>query len=98
MARDSRCVAVRSEPGVERRIGCEFDSIQCGVRDVILQMDNAGTVALWAEDGVSLLPDTAPIVGKKSIAGFMDKVTTNSAGYCVSKEEIEWRNPRVSGD
>jgi len=61
-------------------------------------MDSAGTVALWAEDGVSLLPDTAPMVGKRAIARFMDSVTKDLAGYHVTKEEIEWRDMRVSGE
>jgi ketosteroid isomerase-like protein len=67
-------------------------------RDVILRMDNAGVVALWAEDGVSLLPDMAPIVGKKAIAEFMDRVTKDLVGYRVTKEEIEWKDSRVAGD
>ena len=67
-------------------------------REVILKMDSAGTVALWAEDGVSLLPDTAPMVGKQAIARFMDGVTKDFAGYQVTKEEIAWKDMRVSGD
>jgi ketosteroid isomerase-like protein len=67
-------------------------------RDVVLRMDNAGTVALWAEDGVSLLPDTSPIVGKKGVAEFMDRVMKDLVGYRVTKEEIEWKDMRVAGD
>jgi uncharacterized protein (TIGR02246 family) len=67
-------------------------------RDTILKMDSAGTVALWAEDGVSLLPDTAPMVGKQAIARFMGGVTKDFAGYHVTKEEIDWKDSRVSGD
>jgi ketosteroid isomerase-like protein len=67
-------------------------------RDVILRMDSPGTVALWAEDGVSLLPDTAPIEGKPAIARFMEGVTKDFAGYHVTKEEIAWKDMRVSGD
>ena len=39
-------------------------------------MSNAATLALWADDGVSLLPNQAPIVGKKAIAKFFDDVTS----------------------
>ena len=67
-------------------------------RDVILRMDNAGTVALWAEDGVSLMPEAAPIAGKKSIAAFMDKVTTDFAGYKVTVEDVDWKDVRIAGD
>jgi ketosteroid isomerase-like protein len=34
--------------------------------EVTLRMDNAGVTALWAEDGVSLLPGTAPMIGKQT--------------------------------
>jgi uncharacterized protein (TIGR02246 family) len=67
-------------------------------RDSILRMDNAAVVALWAEDGVSLLPDTAPIMGKKGIAEFMERVTKDLVGYHVTIEDIEWRDMRVAGD
>jgi ketosteroid isomerase-like protein len=73
-------------------------SFNVAFRDVILRMDNAGTMALWAEDGVSLLPDAAPIAGKKSIAEFMDKVMTELAGYRVGAEDIKWKDMRVAGD
>jgi ketosteroid isomerase-like protein len=67
-------------------------------RDLILRMDNAGVIAQWADDGASLLPDTAPIVGKKNIAEFLQKVFAGLQGYHVTAEEIEWRDVRVAGD
>ena len=67
-------------------------------RDVILRMDSAATVALWADDGVSLMPDAEPIVGKTDIAKFMAQVDKDFAGYKVTKEEIQWKDARVSGD
>jgi ketosteroid isomerase-like protein len=36
--------------------------------------------------------------GKKAIAEFMDRVTKDLAGYHVSKEDIEWKDIRISGD
>ena len=75
----------------------DLTAFNAAFRDVILRMDNAGVVALWAEDGVSLLPDTAPIAGKKNIAAFMDKVTTDLAGYHVTREDIAWQDMRVAG-
>lgn len=44
------------------------------------KMDNAASVALWDEDGVSLLPSTKPIVGKTEIAAFLDRVTKEFPG------------------
>jgi len=37
-------------------------------------MDNAATLALWDDDGVSLLPSTKPIIGKPAIAKFLTDV------------------------
>jgi hypothetical protein len=43
--------------------------------DVPLRMDTPAIIRMWAEDGVSLLPETAPLVGKPEIARFLDNVT-----------------------
>ena len=59
-------------PGRTRGVAANGDltAFNATFRNVILRMDSAGTVALWAEDGVSLMPDAAPISGKPSpIAG-----------------------------
>jgi ketosteroid isomerase-like protein len=76
----------------------DLASFNAEFREVILKMDNAGVIALWAEDGVSLLPETAPIMGKKNIVGFMDKVFADLSRYRVTKEEIEWRDMRIAGE
>jgi len=76
----------------------DLAAFNAAFRDVILRMDSAGTVALWAEDGVSLMPEAEPISGKKSIAAFMDRVTKDFAGYKVTVEEIEWKDLRIAGD
>ena len=46
-----------------------------------LRMNNAAIVSMWAEDGISLLPLTAPITGKQRIAKFMDDVVAEMPGY-----------------
>ena len=48
--------------------------------DATRHMDNAATLALWADDGVSLLPDASPLLGKPAIAAFMDRVTASLKG------------------
>jgi ketosteroid isomerase-like protein len=91
-------VAMTTHCGTSVRAEGDLAAFNATFRDVILKMDNAGVIALWAEDGVSLLPETAPIVGKKNIAGFMDKVFADLSGYRVTKEEIEWRDARMAGE
>jgi ketosteroid isomerase-like protein len=61
-------------------------------------MDNAGAMALWADDGVTLLPGMAPIAGKKTIAKWLDDVVANMPGYKVTQQENEFRDIQVSGD
>lgn len=62
------------------------------------RMDNAAIVALWADDGISLLPSTKPIVGKAAIAAFINSVTAQIKGARMEKYELECFAIDVSGD
>jgi ketosteroid isomerase-like protein len=62
------------------------------------KMDTAGVLGLWAEGGVDLMPDEAPIVGKKAIVAWMDEVQKGITGYKVTKEELEFHDIQVAGD
>jgi uncharacterized protein (TIGR02246 family) len=61
-------------------------------------MDNAATLALWDDDGISLLPSTKPIVGKRAIAQFMDDVTASLPGARMAKFEMTCFDVAASGD
>lgn len=61
-------------------------------------MDNAATLALWEDDGVSLLPSTAPIVGKPAIKRFMDAVMASIPGAHMQAFESACFDIHVSGD
>lgn len=61
-------------------------------------MDNALTLSLWAEDGVSLLPGQAAITGKPAISKFLDDVTTKIAGYKVVSHKNDFHDVEISGD
>jgi ketosteroid isomerase-like protein len=66
--------------------------------EAIRHMDNAATVALWSEDGVSLLPEMAPIRGRGAIEKFLTEVTSKLSGYKVLAHDNDWHDLRVSGD
>lgn len=66
--------------------------------DAHLKMDNAAVMSLWAEDGVSLLPETAPMKGKATIARFLDDVTSKMPGYRMEKMDVEFEGIEVSGN
>src|SRR5882757_13956 len=40
-----------------------------------LRMDNPAIIAMWADDGVSLLPSMAPMVGRAAIGKFITDIT-----------------------
>ena len=61
-------------------------------------MDNAATLALWDDDGVSLLPSTAPISGKPAIAKFMHDVMTSLAGAHMTSFDLACHDIQVSGN
>lgn len=61
-------------------------------------MDNAATLALWEDDGVSLLPSTAPIIGKKAIAKFMDDVLRQLPGAHMKSFEMRCSDVQISGN
>ena len=60
-------------------------------------MDNAATLALWDSDGVSLLPQTEPIVGKKAITAFLEKAMAGIAGSKMEKFEMQCFDIQISG-
>ena len=66
--------------------------------DATRHMDNAATLALWADDGVSLLPDASPLLGQPAIAAFMDRVTASLKGAKMEKFEMQCSGIEVSGD
>ncbi|HXA19691.1 MAG TPA: DUF4440 domain-containing protein [Thermoanaerobaculia bacterium] len=61
-------------------------------------MNNAAVLALWDDDGVSLLPSTPPIVGKKAIAKFLDDVMAAIPGGRMMTFEMQCHDIQVSGD
>jgi uncharacterized protein (TIGR02246 family) len=76
----------------------EVEAFNRKFEDATRRMDNAAIVALWADDGISLLPSTKPIVGKVAIAAFIDSVTAQIKGAKMEKFELECFAIDVSGD
>lgn len=61
-------------------------------------MDNAATLALWDDDGMSLLPDTPPIVGKPALADFLANVGKQLHGAHMQQFELTCHGARTAGD
>jgi uncharacterized protein (TIGR02246 family) len=62
------------------------------------RMDNAEVMALWADDGVSLLPGMAPIAGKKTISRWMDDIVSQMPGYKMVKADNDFHDIQIAGD
>ncbi len=60
-------------------------------------MSNSATLALWEEDGISLLPSSKPIVGKIAIGKFFDDVMAQLQGAKMQKFELQCFDISVSG-
>lgn len=63
-----------------------------------LRMDNPAIIAMWAEDGVSLLPSMPPMVGRAAIGKFINDISAQMPGYKIVREKIDFRDIQVSGD
>jgi ketosteroid isomerase-like protein len=61
-------------------------------------MNTPAILAMWAEDGVSLLPETPPMMGKPAIAKFLGGVTEQLKGWRMEKMELDFQGIEVSGD
>ncbi len=85
----------QTEPMSPRR---EIEAFNRKFEDATRRMDNAAMVALWADDGISLLPSTKPLMGKMAIADFIDNVTAQIRGAKMEKFELECSSIDVSGD
>lgn len=66
--------------------------------DATRRMDNAAMMALWDDDGVSLLPSTKPIVGKPAIAKFLNDVMASLASARMERFDLRCFDIEITGD
>jgi ketosteroid isomerase-like protein len=76
----------------------EIDAFNARFLEAHRKMDDAAILGMWAEDGVSLLPETAPMVGKAAIMKFLNGVTGQLKGWRMEKMELDFQGIEVSGD
>lgn len=76
----------------------EIDVFNKRYVEMHLKMDTAGIFATWAEDGVSLMPGEAPLIGKKAVVAWVENILSKMPGYKVVNEEIDFHDIQISGD
>jgi len=72
----------------------EIDVFNAKFLEAHLKMDHAAILGMWAEDGVSLLPDTTPMVGKAAITTFLGRVTEQLKDLQMEKWSWTFRASR----
>lgn len=90
--------AAKTAGGQDEARRGEIDAFNRKMIDAHLKMDNEAVMDLWAEDGVSLLPGTAPMIGKKAITKFLDDVTARMPGNRMEKLDMDFQGIEVSGE
>jgi uncharacterized protein (TIGR02246 family) len=63
-----------------------------------LKMDTPAILALWAEDGVDLMPGDAAMIGKKKIVAWVEDIMAKMPGYKMEKVEMEFHDIHVCGE
>ncbi len=76
----------------------EIDAFNRALIDATRKMDNAASMALWEDDGMSLLPSTPPLVGKAAIAAFLEKVMSQLTGARMESFTCDCATVFASGD
>jgi hypothetical protein len=66
----------------------EIESFNRKFAELILKTDHPGMLAMWAEDGVDLMPGEAPIIGKVSITAWIKDIESKVSDSRVTKETI----------
>jgi uncharacterized protein (TIGR02246 family) len=94
----SAVAAARAESPSAEVARKEIEAFNAKFLEAHQRMDNAAIVGMWAEDGVSLLPETPAIAGRKAIAKFIDDVVKQMPGYHMRTMELTFQGIEVSGD
>ena len=110
MSRFGRAVAVTAIlflGPIEGRMGArdsnrdaqrEIETFNQRYVELNLKMDTAGILALWAEDGVDLMPGDAAMIGRKKISAWVEDIVAKMPGYKVMKQEMEFHDIHVCGE
>src|SRR5689334_16621759 len=75
------------KPPVAQDARKAVDAVNQEIVRACQQRDMDATAALWADEGVDLLPGLAPMVGKAKITAWLDSLRSNLQGakmaYCT---------------
>jgi ketosteroid isomerase-like protein len=76
----------------------QIEGFNRALTEAMQHMDNAAILALWEDDGASLLPQTRPVVGKAALSAFLQEVTAKFPGARMRSFEMTCDGAEVTGD
>lgn len=62
------------------------------------RMDHPASAALWAADGVDLLPGMQPMLGQPKIAEWLNSFTPQLAGAKMIYCTVDWQDIQIHGE
>jgi uncharacterized protein (TIGR02246 family) len=74
-----------------------IEAFNVALTDATRRMDDQAILALWDDDGVSIVPPGPPLVGKNAIAAFLASVATQIKGARMQSFTMRCFDVRVSG-
>ncbi len=83
--------AVRMKARTAEDAGKEIEAFNRRYVELHEKMDTAGILALWAEDGVDLMPGDEAMIGRKKISAWVEDIVAKMPGYKVMKQEMEFK-------
>jgi ketosteroid isomerase-like protein len=60
-------------------------------------MDHKAAIDMWADDGVDLLPGMDPMIGKDTIAAWLNGLDAQMKGAKVTQCDVDWQLIQVAG-
>jgi len=88
------CAATAAPAGMTASI----DAFNAAFADATRHLDNMAALQLWDDEGVELLPETQPLIGKRAIARFLDDVVKQLPGAHMVAFEMRCAGVEVAGD
>lgn len=75
-----------------------IDEFNAALTDATRRMNNAASLALWADDGVSIQPSMRVINGKQNIGAYVETVMKSIAAARMESFQMRCFDVKTSGD
>ncbi len=88
----------QAKPASDTAARAGVEAFNHALSDGTKRMDNAALSALWEEDGITLLPATAPIKGRAAITKFVADAMASMPGAKMVSFDLKCADIEIYGD